>query len=137
MKSPGSLLDRNGKARGVHVILEERGEDTLDREVYDPLSPSFVIPQWLLDKPTPWNLVCYWEECLQHTIAEGENRNLVHGTKGGLRPAKKLLSQCGPDLAARVVCYTAQNVSCQVTLHRALDRVDTVREAIGHTGIEG
>lgn len=131
MKSPGNLLSRNSVDSGVEVVVIDRNHDELDPAIYDPLSPNFVIPDWLYEYPTPWGLAAYFKQCLGRLSEDGENRGLVNGIKAELRPAKRLLDECGLELAVRVVKFTADTVSVNVTLHRALDRTDYVRRQIG------
>ena len=125
--SLGSLLPRNTVDGGVEVVVIDRNYDEFDPSIYDPLSPSFIIPDWLCEKPTPWNLVEYWQQCLSRLSDNGGPRGLVNGMKAELRPAKRLLDELGLDLAVRVIKYTADTVSVKVTLHRALDRVGDVK----------
>lgn len=121
------MLSRNSRI-SVGFIPTSDFDGGSTKEV-DPLSPDFSAPDWLKEKPTPWNLVSYWRECLERTIIDGDNRSLVNGHRAELRPAKTLLSKCGGDvnLAARVILYTSRDVQCNVTLYRALDRVRKVK----------
>ena len=93
-------------------------------EEFNPLSPNFKVPDWLLEKPTPWNLASYWEQCLANATTREGLRESVNGIKAELRPAKKLLSQYGVDRAARMCRYWADQFSCQVTLHYVLKKAE-------------
>ena len=128
-KPPGSLLARNAPfiVPGGGQPVEAENPTVI---INDPLSSDYMPPTWLLEKPTPWYLVGYFEACLQELVLNGETRKLVHGYPPELKPAKKLLEH-GIELAARTVYYTAMTVDGPVTLWRALERVDQVKELCG------
>ena len=124
MRYPSNLLPRNQ----VLGVACEWGDEGLDSSTdNDPLSPQFTIPGWLVEKPIPWSLVAYWEECLLNLVMNGQPRGLVNGYPAELKAAKKLLTH-GVEMAARVCKYTANEVDGPVTLWRALDRVDEVSQ---------
>ena len=118
------LLTRNEKPGIEVVVIERENEGTCD-----PLSPKFIIPQWLRDKPTPWNLVAYFDLCLQELVIDGQARSLVEDYKRELRPAKKLLEENDLDTVARAVKLTASQTFGQVTMYRVADRVPQIKQA--------
>lgn len=130
MMSPGNLLSRNIVNSGVDVVIINRNCDEVNPAIYDPLSSSFAVPEWLYESPTPWSLACYFQQCLSRLSQDGEARGLVNGIGAELRPAKRLLDECGLELAVRVVKFTADTVNVDVTLHRALDRMDYVKQRL-------
>ncbi len=111
MMSPGSLLSRNKKL-GIDVVVIQREED------------EETIPKWLIEKPTPWNLVAFFEQCLNKLVMEGKPRRLVGDYRRELKPAKKLLEN-GIEEAARICILTAKETYGPVTLYRALERVES------------
>jgi len=128
MSQTGSLLARNAP-----LIVPSGGQPVEEEATVvnsNPLSPDYMPPTWLTDKPTPWYLVGFFELCLGELVMNGQTRQLVHGYPSELKPAKKLL-EYGIDLAARTVHYTAMTVDGPVTLWRALERVDQVKELCG------
>lgn len=118
-----NLLQRN-KHRSVDVVVIEREE----MGTCDPLSSDFIIPQWLRDSPTPWDLIIYFKECLSELVIEGEKRNLIGGFGREIKPARQLLEN-GLEVAARACRLTANETFGNVSLHRALDRVDEIRRS--------
>lgn len=121
--SHGSLLQRN-KSQSIDVVVIE----SIEGGTCDPLSSDFVIPQWLRDSPTPWDLITYFQKCLNELVTEGKERTLAGGFSREIKPARKLLTH-GLEVAARACRLTANETYGSVSLHRALDRVDEIRRS--------
>jgi len=119
--SLGSLLQRN-ELQSIDVVVIEREEEG----TCDPLSSDFIIPQWLKNSPTPWDLITYFKECLNELVIEGKKRNLIGGFSREIKPARQLLEN-GLEVAARACRLTANETFGDVSLHRALDRVDEIQ----------
>lgn len=104
----GSLLTRNQPAPGVQVVKTETVDQvTVD---FDPLSPNFKPPQWLLDEPTPWKLIGFLDYCLTRKIVSGKPTRLKWDYKVYLRGAKKLIANTKNIVeAARIVAYAAEH----------------------------
>ncbi len=106
MRKTGSLLKRNLPIRGVQVESRETGDQ--EEVNYDPLSPDFRPPQWLLDTPTPWKLVGFLDYCITRKIVDGKPCKLPWDYKAYLRGASKLIKNTKNIVeAARVVAYAA------------------------------
>jgi len=119
--SLGSLLQRNTAEQKIDVVVisqEEGGGSN------DPFSPDFKIPEWVF---TPYDLITYFNECLAELVLDGQPRTLTNYARE-IRPARKLL-KCGVDVATRVCRLTAQETFGDVSLYRALDRVETIQQA--------
>jgi hypothetical protein len=121
--SPGNLLKRNERTEiDVVIITSEEEEGT-----NDPLSPNFIIPSWLIESPTPWNLVSYFDQCLGELVLDGTSRSVIGDYKRELRPAKQLLSN-GLDIAVRACRLTANETFGPVTMYRVLERVPQIQQ---------
>lgn len=118
--SRGSLLQRNDTPT-VDVVVIER---EIKEGTNDPLSSNFIIPTWVY---TPWDLITYFQECLNELVLEGEKRTLIGGFSREIRPARKLLEN-GLDIAVRACRLTAIETFGNVTLYRALDRVEKIQQ---------
>lgn len=128
-----SLLARNAQPAVVAVDLGgiSDGPAQLTRSECDPLSKEFIVPGWLNRNPTPRNLVNYLADCLGQTFSGGRQRKLAIPFAANIRPAKQLMKRCGDvDLAARVIKYTADKTSYDLSFHRVLDRIDEVCEKL-------
>ena len=77
----------------------------------DMLEKYQIIPQWLLDEPTPWSLVAFFEQTLQRSFYDGEPKSLFKDYATELRPAKALLAKYGAEGAAQVILDQIDNLS--------------------------
>jgi len=92
------LLSRNQKS-GIAVATSNVTQEEFT-----------VIPDWLLEEPTPWNLVSFFNDALGRCVTGGSEKSLVNGRKAELRPAKILLDTYGARKSAELILEKAQDL---------------------------
>jgi len=107
------LLNRNQLKEGVEVVY-----------IHVPQERMEIIPEWLLDEPTPWNVVAFFEQCLSRCVKNGLEKSLVNGYKAELRPAKILLEKYSVEKVAQLILERTKdlvNTENGFTLWRVID----------------
>ena len=91
-----------------------------------------IIPQWLLDDPTPWNLVSFFNKTLSRCVKDGQEKTLVNGHRAELRPAKVLLEKYGIEKSAQLILDKAQTLTDVggFTLWRVVDHGKQVEKQV-------
>lgn len=90
------LLQRN-QSTGIKTIPTTETQEKFE-----------VIPDWLLEKPTPWNLACFLEEVLNRSVKGKNTKKLFKDHKLELRPAKQLIALYGVEGAAQKILEKAK-----------------------------
>lgn len=93
------LLERNQPNQGIEVIY-----------IHPPQKEIDVIPKWLLEEPTPWNVVSFFEQSLSRCVKSGVEKSLVNGYKAELRPAKILLDRYNVEEVAQLILEKTKNL---------------------------
>jgi len=91
-----------------------------------------VVPKWLLEKPTPWNLVAFFDGILSRCVKDGREKALVNGYRAELRPAKVLLEKYGAEKSAELILEKTQALTDVggFTLWRVLDHGKQVEKQV-------
>jgi len=91
-----------------------------------------IVPNWLLEKPTPWNLVAFFDDILSRCVKDGQEKVLVNGHKAELRPAKILLDKYGAERSAELILEKTQALTevGGFTLWRVLDHGKQVEKQV-------
>lgn len=90
------LLQRN-QATGIETVPTTEVQEEFK-----------IIPDWLLEKPTPWSLVCFLEEVLNRSVKGESTKELFKDHKLELRPAKQLINLYGIEGAAQKILEKAR-----------------------------
>lgn len=118
------LLNRNQKS-GITV------ETTyLDQESFN------IIPDWLQEKPTPWNLVAFFQEVLSRSNKDGKPKDLCNDYGAELRPAKILLDTYGLKRTTELILEKTQALTNieSFTLWRVIDYGKQVEKQVAERG---
>lgn len=119
------LLNRNQPRKGIEVVYIHHEEE--DRN---------PVPDWLMESPSPWNLVAFFKECLSRCIKDGQEKSLANGYKAELRPAKILLDTYGVEKSAQFILdKTSSLVDIdKFTLWRVVDYGKEIEKRVAKRG---
>lgn len=95
-----------------------------------------IIPDWLQENPTPWNLVAFFQEVLSRSNKDGKPKDLCNDYGAELRPAKILLDTYGLKRTTELILEKTQALTNieSFTLWRVIDYGKQVEKQVAERG---